>query len=202
MNMLKETKVTKIVKEDILRIIGERKRKVSLAVMEKEIKTSPSFISKAIEELEKEQLIQSKGVFFELTRKGQKEAKDILDKHFVCENYFRRSRNDLRAHEIAHILEHYVSQEVINNIIKMSTFKNEGIPLTKLKQHRKKLITDIMISDDALFERLVSMGIVPGENVMVINELPNATVVRIKEKKFALDRNIARKIKVLEYEES
>ena len=200
--MFKETDIIKIVKEDILRIIGERKQGVSSDIIEREIKASSSFISKAIEELEREQSIQPKGVFFELTEKGRKEAKDILNKHLVCENYFKKYRDAIKAHEIAHVLEHYVSQEVINNIIKMSTFKNEGVPLTKLDQHRKKLITDIMVSDDALFERLVSMGIVPGENIMVINELPNAIMVKIKDKKFALDKNIARKIKVLKYEES
>ncbi len=76
--MFKETDIIKIVKEDILRIMGERKQGVSSDIIEREIKTSPSFISKAIEGLEKEQSIQSKGVFFELTEKGQKEEKDEL----------------------------------------------------------------------------------------------------------------------------
>ena len=77
-NMFKETDIIKIVKEDILRITGERKQGVSSDIIEREIKASPSFISKGIEELEKEQSIQSKGVFFELTEKGQKEEKDEL----------------------------------------------------------------------------------------------------------------------------
>ena len=76
--MFKETDIIKIVKEDILRITGERKQGVSSDIIEREIKASPSFISKGIEELEKEQSIQSKGVFFELTEKGQKEEKDEL----------------------------------------------------------------------------------------------------------------------------
>ncbi len=199
--MTKESSLLRIIKEDILRVLSER-RKVSLNIIKQEIKVSFSFISEAIEELEKEGLIHSRQDFFELTEKGTGKAKDILRKHLVFENYFKRTKSENEAHEIANVLEHYVSQEVINNVIKMSTFKNEGVPLTKLDQHRKKLITDIMVSDDALFERLVSMGIVPGENIMVINELPNVTMVKIKDKKFALDKNIARKIKVLKYEES
>jgi len=183
--MTKESSLLRIIKEDILRVLSER-RKVSLNIIKQEIKVSFSFISEAIEELEKEGLIHSRQDFFELTEKGTGKAKDILRKHLVFENYFKRTKSENEAHEIANVLEHYVSQEVIN----------------KLDQHRKKLITDIMVSDDALFERLVSMGIVPGENIMVINELPNVTMVKIKDKKFALDKNIARKIKVLKYEES
>lgn len=200
--MTKGSNILRMVKEDILRLLGERKRKVSLYVIKDEIRVSFSFISEAIEELEKEGMIYSQQGFFELTEKGTKKAKDILRKHLVFENYFKRTRSENEAHEIAHILEHYVSQEVINNITKMSTFKNGGIPLTKLKRHRKRLITDIMISDDAIFERLVSMGILPGENIMLINELPNVAIVEVKNKKFALDKNIAEKIKALKYEES
>jgi len=200
--MTKGSNILRIVKEDILRLLSERKRKVSLNILKEEIRVSFSFISEAIEELEKEGMIQSQQGFFELTEKGTGKAKDILRKHLVFENYFKRTKSENEAHKIAHILEHYVSQEVIKNITKISTFKNGGIPLTELKRHRKRLITDIMISNNALFERLVSMGVLPGENIMVINEVPNAVIIKIKDKKLALDKNIARKIKVLQYEES
>ena len=199
--MTEEFGILKIVKEDILRILGERKGKVSLDIIKKEIKVSLSFIYEAIEELEREGLIQSQQSFFRLTDKGEENAKEILKKHLVFENYFKKTRTENEAHKIAHILEHYVPEEVLNNIKKLSTFKEKGIYLTKFKLRKKGLITNIVISDEGLFERVVSMGIVPGEEVMITSEVPNAIIIKIKNKKFALDKDIARKIKVLEYGE-
>jgi len=196
--MNKKSNIIKVVKEDILRILGERERKVSLDIIKEEIKVSYSFVSEAIEELKKRELIQSQQSFFRLTEKGEENAKDILRKHLIFENYFKKTRTEEEAHKIAHILEHYVSEEVLNNIKKLSTFKEEGIYLTKLKLRKKGLITNIMISDNGLFERVVSMGIVPGEEVMITSEVSNAIIIKIKNKKFALDKDIARKIKVLE----
>jgi Mn-dependent DtxR family transcriptional regulator len=199
--MNKEFGIIKIVKEDILRILSERKRNISLEILKEGIKVSLSFIYEAIEELEREGLIQSQQSFFTLTKKGEENAKEILKKHLIFENYFKKTRTKNEAHKIAHILEHYVSEEVLNNIKKLSTFKEEGIYLTKLKPHKKGLITNIVISDNGLFERVVSMGIVPGEKVMIVSEGSNAIIIKIKNKKFALDKDIARKIKVLEYGE-
>jgi len=146
-------------------------------------------------------LIQSQQSFFRLTDKGEENAKEILKKHIIFENYFKKTRTENEAHKIAHILEHYVSEEVLNNIKKLSTFKEESIYLTKLKLRKKGLITNIIISDNGLFERVVSMGIVPGEEVMITSGVSNAIIIKIKNKKFALDKDIARKIKVLEYGE-
>jgi Mn-dependent DtxR family transcriptional regulator len=200
-NMTNEFSILRIVKEDILRILGEERSRVSSEILKEEIKVSLSFIYEAIEELEREGLIQSQRIFFTLTEEGEEKARDILKKHLVFEDYFKKTRTENEAHKIAHILEHYVSEEVLNNIRKLSTFKEEGIYLTKLKLRKKGLITNIMISDNGLFERAVSMGIVPGEEVMITSEASNAMIIKIKNKKFALDKDIARKIKVLEYGE-
>ncbi len=199
--MTKEFSILRIVKEDILRILGEERSRVSLEIFKEEIKVSLSFIYEAIEELEREGLIQSQQSFFILTDKGEENAKEILKKHLVFEDYFKKTRTEREAHKIAHVLEHYVSEEVFNNIKKLSTFKEEGIYLTKLKLRKKGLITNIVISDNGLFERVVSMGIVPGEEVMITSEASNAMIIKIKNKKFALDKDIARKIKVIEYGE-
>jgi len=200
-NMNKEFSILRIVKEDILRILGEERSRVSLEILKEEIKVSLSFIYEAIEVLEREGLIQSQQSFFRLTDKGEENAKEVLEKHLVFENYFKKTRTENKAHKIAHILEHYVSEEVLNNIKKLSTYKKEGIYLTNLNLRKKGLITNIVISDNGLFERVVSMGIVPGEEVMIMSKASNAMIIKIKNKKFALDKDIARKIKVLEYGE-
>jgi len=195
--MNKESNILKIVKEDTLRILGEQRRSVSLEILKEEIKVSLSFIYEAIEELKEEGLIQSQRVFFTLTEEGEKKARDILKKHLVFEDYFKKTRTEREAHKIANILEHYVSNEVLNNIKKLSTLKEEGISLTKFKLYKGGLITNIRVLDEELFERMVSMGIFPGEKIAITNELSNVIVVKIKNKKFALDKDIAREIKVL-----
>ena len=199
--MTKESDILKIVKEDILRILGEEEsKKTSLESIELEIKVSNLFLFKAVEELEKEDLIESKGDFISLTKEGEQKAKNIIKKHLVLESYFKKTRGEREAHEAAHILEHYVSKEVVDDIKKLSTLKKEGVPLTKFEIKKEGIITDIMFSDYELFERIVSMGMYIGEKIRITNKIPNAIIIALENKKFALDKDIAKGIKVLKYE--
>ncbi|MGD8544167.1 MAG: FeoA domain-containing protein [Candidatus Bathyarchaeota archaeon] len=199
-NASKKLDILKIVKEDVLRALCERRRKTSLEIIKDEIKVAHALISEALEELERDGLIAIQENLVLLTGLGQESAKNILKKHFVLENYFEKTRSKLEAHTTAHILEHYVSGEVINNIKKLSTLKKEGIPLTKFELNKEGMITDITFSDYGLFERIVSMGIFLGEKITITNEISHGIVVKIKNKKFALDKNIAEEIKVVEHE--
>ncbi|GAI45334.1 unnamed protein product [marine sediment metagenome] len=61
----------------------------------------------------------------------------------------------------------------------------------------ESLITDITILDNDQFERMVSLGIFPGNKIILMNEIPGGIVVKVKNKKFALSKNIAKKINVL-----
>ena len=117
----------------------------------------------------------------------------------ILENYFKRSRSTIEAHTAAHIIEHYISGEVINNIKKLSTLKKGGVPLTKFGLNKEGLIAEITFSDFRLFERAVSMGIFPGEKIIVQSEIPQGIIIKIKNKKFALDRSIAKGIEAVEY---
>jgi len=114
--MIKDADILKILKEDILRILVERKNVVSLGVIKSEFKASDSFISEAIKSLKKENLICVEKEFIRLTKKGQDEAKNIAKKHHVLEKYFEETRSEREAHQAAHLLEHYVSEEVIKKI--------------------------------------------------------------------------------------
>ena len=135
-----------------------------------------------------------------MTERGKENAKSILNKHFILEKYFEKIRSKKEAHNVAHILEHYVSREVINNIKKLSTLKKEGVPLTKFKLKKEGTITDITFSDYRLFERIVSMGIFLGEKITITNEILSGIIVKINDKKFALDKSIAEEIEAAEYE--
>ena len=198
--MIEESKILTIVKEDILRILGERKEKASLEFIKEEIKVCRSFVSEAIRDLEEKDLIQVKKNFVRLIKKGQIQADNILRKYLTLEKYFEKARSKKEAHKIAHILEHYISEEVIRNIKKLSTLKGKGIPLIRFKQ-KEGLIINLNLNI-GLFERIISMGIFPGEKIKIINKIPNAIVIEVKNKKFALAKDIAKEIKVLEYDKS
>ena len=190
-----------IVKEDILRILGEeRGNTVSLTSLTSEIRVSRSFLLKAVEELEKESLICAEEEFVVLTEKGQEAARDILRKHVFIENYFKETKNREEAHKAADILEHYVSEEVIDNIKKLSTFKREGVPLTRFGLNDEGIITNIAFSDFNLFERIVSMGIFPGEKVRVTNAVSGSVIIEVGAKRFALGGEIAKGIEALKHE--
>jgi len=201
-NAAKAPDILKIVKEDVLRILCERRNKTSLEIIKDEIKVAHALIYETLEELERDGLIAIQENSILLTGLGQENAKNILDRHFVLEDYFRKTGSKIEAHTAAHILEHYVSGEVINNIKKLSTLKMEGVPLTKFEFNKEGMITDITFSDYRLFERIVSMGIFLGEKIKITNEISHGVVVKIRNKKFALDKIIAEEIKVVEYERS
>jgi Mn-dependent DtxR family transcriptional regulator len=198
--VIKEPDISRVIKEDILRILGERKEKVKL----NSIKTRMSFVRssmlEAIKRLEEEALICVEDGFVRLTKKGFDEAKGIIKKHLVLEDYFEKTRSKIEAHTAAHILEHYISEAVVNNIRKLSTLKREGVPLTIFEHNKEGVITDITISDYGLFERIVSMGMFVGETIIITNEIPHGFIVKIRNKKFAIDKNIANGIKAVEYE--
>jgi Mn-dependent DtxR family transcriptional regulator len=187
------------VKEDILRILCEANKSTSSEIIKAEIKAAPALVSKALKELQKEELIALKKNSILLTPLGQETARTILEKHLVLEDYFGKTKSKIEAHTAAHLIEHYVSREVINNIKKLSTLKTEGIPLNEFGFNKEGIITGVTFSDYRLFERAVSMGIFPGEKIMLLSEVPDGIVLKINNKKFALDKSIAKRIRALEY---
>ena len=201
-DVMEQPDVSRMIKEDVLRMLGERKKKIPLRSIKADIRVSNLSISEAVESLRENDLISVDKGSVGLTKKGLDEAKDIVKKHLVIENYFKRGRSKREAHRSAHLLEHYISEGVIKNLKKMLTLKKEGITLTKFGFNKEGLITDIIFSDYKLFERIISMGILPGEVIEVTHKIPSGVVVKINNKKIVLDKTIAKEIKVLEYERS
>ena len=198
--MENELEILRIVKEDVLRILAENNNRISEEFIDNDIKVSKYFMDKAFNELKKDGLITQSGQFFELTGDGIIKSRYFLEKHIFLEKYFKDLKDKKEVDRISHIIEHHISEEVIENIKKLSTFKKEGLPLTKFNKE-ECFITDIN-SDDKFFERLVSMGILPGEKIKIINVLPNGLIFKIKNKKIFLAREIANKVRVIAYEES
>jgi Fe2+ transport system protein FeoA len=75
--------------------------------------------------------------------------------------------------------------------------KDSPLPLNELKFNKEGKIIDITLPNPALFERLISMGIVPGERIKITNRIGHNIIISVN-KTFALGEDIAREIKVLE----
>ncbi len=191
------SEVLEIVEEDILRIMGEENKRISLDFLKSKIRVSDICFHKAVEGLGEKGLIFSKPDLLELTEDGQKKAKDIIEKHLVIENYFKKTRDEKEAHEAAHVIEHYISREAIKNIKRLSTFKKEDIPLVEVESGREVMISDIIFPEFGLFERIVSLGIFPGGKVKIMYKIPDGFVVNVNHKKIALSKDIAKNIEVL-----
>jgi Mn-dependent DtxR family transcriptional regulator len=198
--MDKNSEILKIVKEDILRILAEAREAVILDSISEELRTSDRSISEAIEGLKIDNLISIKNNSVSLTKKGNCEAEKIFEKHLFLERYFRDIKNKKDAHRMSHIIEHYISEEVIDNLKKLSTFKGDGKPLVEFKEG-KGFITDINL-DTQLFERIISIGIFPGEKIEKMFDLPNGIIIKIRNKKIFIPRKIAGNIKVLSNEKN
>jgi Mn-dependent DtxR family transcriptional regulator len=195
--MSKQKSVLQIVKEDILELL-KKKGNLSFSSIEPEFKVSDSLISEALEKLRKEGLLNSKQGLLFLTPTGVEQAEKIVKKHSILENYFKGMKTKEKAWKAASILEHYISMEVADNIRKLTTLKGKGVALIETEQEQG-IITDI-IFDDKLFERIVSMGIFPGEKLTVESKLPDSIVIKVGNKKFALAVKIAEKIKIISHE--
>jgi len=198
--MEKESDILKIVTEDILRLLAETGNRVAMESIKDEVKASDSIISKAINKLKEKNLILDNRNYYWLTSRGKTESEDILEKHLLLEKYFIDIKSNKEAHNISHLFEHYISKEVLDNLKKLSTFKGEGLSLAEFKKE-EGLIADITL-DAQLFERIISMGIFPGEKIKVIARLPNGVVLKIGNKKIFLALEIAKNIKVLAYEKA
>ena len=190
--------IQKIIKEDILRILYEEGEGIFPKELFEKIIAPDKEVLNAIEELISEELIEnSSDKAIKYTPKGKIKGEEIFKKHIVIENYFIENRTEAKAHSIAHILEHYISEEVILNLKLIDSYKNQGIPLLNSDAGYEYFITDIGFNiGDNIFERLASMDIYPGKKIIVSTILQNCIILGIGNKKVAIDKSIAKEVKV------
>lgn len=184
-------------KEDILRFLAEKREANSLKAIASEMEIPNSAISEAIKNLIEEELIVLEKDSVRLTKEGQAKAENILRNSRAIESYFQETRSKDEASKMAHILEHYIHEEVMGKIQRASAFKGKGVPLTECTLDEEGLIADVTITDYELFERMVSMGIFMGESIKFLYRIPNGVIVGIGGKMIALDKELAKEIKIL-----
>jgi Fe2+ transport system protein FeoA len=73
--------------------------------------------------------------------------------------------------------------------------KNNSLQLTKMKKNQKGIISELNTEDKNILRKLMSMGILPGMTLRVIQAFPSY-VFQVGYTQVALDNEIASVIKV------
>ncbi len=179
------------------------------------MKVSPASVSEMIKVLAKEGLVnyeKYKGV--SLTEEGLVLARQIRKKHHVVERFLTDylSMDHQSAHEEACRIEHAISDESTVKMCHMMGTPvdvdcqccvnpckavSEGImtimPLNKLCQNQKGMISHIKSEDSEVVKKLVSMGFVPGREITIEAILSDGgpRVTRIGDSTLALDYRLS-----------
>lgn len=206
MKQVNNSNPLKIAKVNILRVLIEetcgseaiskvRELSMELIIPESWSKNPDEFFSEEIKELHKEGLICVQYEKITITEDGMIQAEIILNYHKVIENYFKQDFNEEDAHKIAHILEHYISKEVVENMKMISELEGFGIPLSEFSSS-EGIITRLSFDDPQLFERIVSMGVCPGQRITIIARVGIGVVVKLRNTQLAIDYRISKGIMV------
>ena len=193
-------KPIEIVKENILRVMVEEtygieyiKRVRKLArhpvIPDSSISDLDKYFIQGLKELQATRMVNVRDNEISITKEGQIKAENILSKHKSIEIYFMQDLNEKEAHKIAHILEHLISREVIKNMKQISLLEEYSIVLTDFI-YDEGVITKLRIDDSQLFERMVSMGICPGQKIKIVARLAPGIVIKLKYTQIAIDNCI------------
>jgi DtxR family Mn-dependent transcriptional regulator len=218
-----EPKVTHAL-EDYLKaiyVLGGESQPVIAARMAAEAGVSASTIFATLRRLEKDGYVTlNRRKEIHLTAEGKKIAERIVRRHFLTERFLTDllGLDWVKAHQEAHRLEHAISQEVEERLVKL--LKNpltcphgNPIPGASQGEARKTMplndasegqtvnldyITEGGERDVRLLAYLQDHGLVPGARVQVIDVAPSLGMMTLKvtEEQFSLGIEAAKKIRV------
>jgi Fe2+ transport system protein FeoA len=190
-------KKVKMVKENILRVLKEEKldnkgsfdKIRNLArepIVVEYIGTDlDEFFTEGLQELSESGYVKLEKNLIYMTEKGFEEANTILSFHQIIENYFLKDLDNETAHRYAHILEHLISFEVEKNLKRIMEFEDSGEPLTQYTFTDKKML-----------ERIISMGLCPGQRLKIITKISDCFIVKSRYTHLAIDKSLCEGILV------
>ncbi len=218
-----EPKITHVL-EDYLKaiyVLAEESQPVIAARMAAEAGVSASTIFATLRRLEKDgYVIVNKRKEIHLTAEGKKIAEKIVRRHFLTERFLTDllGLDWVKAHQEAHRLEHAISQEVEERLVKLlnnPTTCPHGNPIPGASQSPltktiplNEAIDDQTVELDYITEggerdvRLLAYlqdhGLVPGATVQVIDVAPSLGMMTLKvaNDQFSLGIEAAKKIRV------
>ncbi len=177
--------------EDVLKYIYEQKEsKITFSELNIFLRKVNGRPDKILKRLLIEGLLVSEDGTYILTSRGIEIAKLILKKHEEIENYIKSKTNSCNAHEMAHILEHELSEEAIRGIIKASALKGRGKCLNEFRLPHG-VIVDVNLEQCNVWTKLISLGIFPGQRIQILSRTATNYIIMVKSSKLAIDRILA-----------
>jgi len=177
--------------EDLLKYIYEQdQKKVNIIEIKQVFKNSNGNIDKIINTLITEHYIIEKENCLSLTPTGEEIAEIIFRIHNEIEDYIKGKNLSCNAHQMAHILEHKLTEEQIDGMIKASENKERGISLP-IYAYPSGRIVEVILKNCDIWTKLVSIGIFPGQRIHILSRTASNYLIEIKNSKFAIDRKTA-----------
>jgi Fe2+ transport system protein FeoA len=146
-----------------------------------------------IEELTNKNYIIERGDQLILTPKGKEIAELIFRIHNEIEEYIKGKNLSCNAHQMAHILEHELTEDQVEKMIKIAEFKDKGISLPNFKLPVGTIV-EVTLSNCKVWTKIVSVGIFPGQRIHILSRSNSNFLIEIKNSKFAIDQSLAKGI--------
>jgi len=120
-------------------------------------------------------------------------AELIFKLHNAIEKYISETSMKCDAHQMAHILEHKLTEQDIHLIKKTSELKGKGKSLNNFELPSGKIIK-INLQNCKIWTKLISMGIFPGQRIHILNRTGHNFLLGIKGARIAIDKELAKGI--------
>jgi DtxR family Mn-dependent transcriptional regulator len=146
---------------------------------------------------------------YSLTEKGRSDAETVMRRHHILETFLQEmlGMDHEKAHEQACTMEHHTSDDTINRLRKfLRTSRDCPGPCQGHHQyHACKTLADCRPNEQVVIEgikgcgralRLADLGLVPGQQVRVLERMANTMLIRVKDCDIAISPEIARSVLV------
>lgn len=174
---------------------------------------SPGTVSKAISKLEKLGLIERDNRRIKLTEEGKKLAEKLIRSHRLSERLLTDivGLDWIRAHQLAHKLEHIWPDDVIDKIDQLlgrpltcphghpipgREIKIEGIKLTEAEENKIYKVIMIIREEEWILSLADEAGIRPGSAIKLIKKDENNYIVEIENKRKIISKSLADEVLV------
>ncbi len=171
---------------------------------------SPGTISKALDRLESLGFIDRKSRRIKLTEDGKRLAIRLIRSHRLSERLLTDivGLDWIRAHELAHRLEHIWPEDVLDKIdevvghpktcphghpIPGREDRVEGVPLSEAKPGEYTVLM-IVKEKEWILRMADSLGLLPGRNIVVLDNLNGEVKVQVNNKENKVPRSLAEQV--------
>ncbi|MHA1689922.1 MAG: FeoA family protein [Promethearchaeota archaeon] len=177
--------------EDVLKYIYEKEEKAHEEKLKRKFKNINGNIDEILSQLIYKQYLDKFDDTYILTHAGHEIAELIFRIHNEIEDYIKGTSMKCNAHQMAHVLEHKLTEKEINLIIKASELRDKGRSLNKFNLP-SGIIVDVNIQNYKIWTKLISMGIFPGQRIQILNKTGHNFLLRIKGSRIAIDQELAK----------